>query len=81
MRATLLGLPQSIRLDPGFRVLCTSRRISSNSRAYAPAGSSGPQSLALQNVDLLATYRGLVELGKIQFDENQVRVVMQVRSR
>lgn len=40
---------------------------------------SSPPSTALQSWDLLQTYRGLVELGKIQSNDNQIRVVMQVR--
>lgn len=32
-----------------------------------------------QPVDLLERYRGLVALGEIDYDEEQVRVVMQVR--
>ena len=31
------------------------------------------------NVDLLERYRGLVTLGRIQEDEEQIRVIMQVR--
>ena len=31
------------------------------------------------NVDLLERYRGLVALGRIQEDEEQIRVIMQVR--
>ena len=34
-----------------------------------------------QTIDLLHTYRGLVALGKIKYDEEQVRVVMQVDTR
>lgn len=36
--------------------------------------------MALQSLDVLHTYRGLVESGKIRSDENQIRVVMQVRA-
>ncbi|EMD37678.1 hypothetical protein CERSUDRAFT_136414 [Gelatoporia subvermispora B] len=35
--------------------------------------------LAIQHVDLLERYRGLVALGKIQYDEEQIRVIMQLR--
>lgn len=31
-----------------------------------------------QTTDLLDTYRGLISLGKIKHDEEQLRVVMQV---
>ncbi|OCH93788.1 hypothetical protein OBBRIDRAFT_771044 [Obba rivulosa] len=34
---------------------------------------------AIQHVDLLERYRGLVTLGKIQYDEEQIRVIMQLR--
>lgn len=33
------------------------------------------------NVDLLERYRGLVALGRIEEDEEQIRVIMQVRPR
>ncbi|KAF7305969.1 Mitochondrial ATPase [Mycena chlorophos] len=36
-------------------------------------------STALQTTDLLEKYRGLVAAGQIQYDEDQVRVVMQLR--
>ncbi|KAI0684734.1 hypothetical protein BC835DRAFT_1310420 [Cytidiella melzeri] len=39
---------------------------------------SGP-STALQSIDLLQSYGGLVELGRITSDDNQIRVVMQLR--
>lgn len=38
-----------------------------------------PSNLLPQAVDLLQIYHGLVTLGKITFDEDQIRVVMQVR--
>lgn len=41
--------------------------------------SAQSSSTALQSQDLLQTYRGLVELGRIQSDESQIRAVMQVR--
>ena len=46
-----------------------SRTLSSaaNTRAVIP-----------HNVDLLQTYKGLVALGKIKSDDEQIRVVMQV---
>ncbi|KAF9264129.1 hypothetical protein L218DRAFT_863713 [Marasmius fiardii PR-910] len=58
-----------------------------HARSIPTSGSRGihvTQSLAVnaklpQNVDLLERYRGLVLLGKIQYDENQVRVIMQLR--
>jgi hypothetical protein len=39
---------------------------------------SGNHSALPQPVDLLETYRGLVSVGKIKYDEEQVRVIMQV---
>ncbi|KAI0084879.1 AFG1-like ATPase-domain-containing protein [Irpex rosettiformis] len=42
-------------------------------------GISNSSRTALQSIDLLQTYRGLVELGRIRSDDNQVRVVMQLR--
>ena len=39
----------------------------------------GPSSTALQSVDILHTYKGLAEIGRIRSDDNQIRVVMQVR--
>lgn len=39
----------------------------------------GSSTLLPQTVDLLETYRGLVALGRINFDEDQVRVVLELR--
>jgi hypothetical protein len=56
----------------GPRLHCLSKR--------GLAASSATTETAVQSLDVLQTYRGLVELGKIQYDENQIRVVMQVRA-
>ncbi|CAL1706731.1 unnamed protein product [Somion occarium] len=45
----------------------------------ATALEASPRSGLPQTIDLLQTYRGFVSLGKIQHDEEQVRVVMQLR--
>ena len=42
--------------------------------------SQGSSDLLPQTVDLLDTYRGLVALGRIKFDEDQVRVILEVRA-
>ncbi|KAI0935183.1 hypothetical protein AcV7_003686 [Taiwanofungus camphoratus] len=39
----------------------------------------GDANLLPQPMDLLERYRGLVALGKIKYDEEQIRVVMQLR--
>ena len=44
---------------------------------YTPGPSTVTTNLP-QTIDLLHTYRGLVALGKVKYDEEQVRVIMQV---
>ncbi|KAF7789310.1 hypothetical protein EIP86_000254 [Pleurotus ostreatoroseus] len=44
-----------------------------------PAPANEPSSLSLQPTDLLTTYQNLVTLGKIKSDDEQIRVVMQLR--
>ena len=57
----------------GFHV--PSRRRYTLGAAQSHAGASGlPQQL-----DLLERYRGLVALGRVTYDEEQVRVIAQVR--
>lgn len=49
---------------------------------YTPGPSTTENSTNLpQTIDLLHTYRGLVALGKVKYDEEQVRVIMQVGHR
>lgn len=50
----------------------------SNSLAWNQHSTRRLMSNLPQQVDLLERYRGLVALGRIKYDENQVRVIMQV---
>ncbi|KZT22234.1 hypothetical protein NEOLEDRAFT_1072044 [Neolentinus lepideus HHB14362 ss-1] len=58
--------------------IATGRRRIYTTRTSAESAGSNPSNVP-QQVDLLDRYRGLVALGKIKYDEEQVRVVMQLR--
>ncbi|TFY80899.1 hypothetical protein EWM64_g3117 [Hericium alpestre] len=70
-------------------VACTRRRVQAAVDAYLracctrrgthTAASSENHSGLPQPTDLLEQYRGLVALGKLQYDEDQIRVIMQLR--
>lgn len=83
-RADICGqMPMLLGKMVGYTLgLSSGKKPSSLIRLRPNRGYSTPSSTpstALQSLDLLQTYRGLVELGKIQSNDNQIRVVMQVR--
>lgn len=74
-----LGLLVSLS-HAAYRVT-SPRRFSSNVEATSGASSPvSPQAQALQQTDLLDIYRGMVTSGRIKYDEDQIRVVMEVSS-
>ena len=63
--------------DQNFRLICGETRP--YKRFLSSTSFQGSSGLVPQDVDLLEAYRGLAALGKVQFDEDQVRVIMEVR--
>ncbi|KDQ57396.1 hypothetical protein JAAARDRAFT_78605 [Jaapia argillacea MUCL 33604] len=71
----LLTSRSSIRTPNHIR---TASRVHFSSPATGDSDELGSIGLP-QQVDLLDRYRGLVALGKIQYDEDQIRVIMKLR--
>ncbi|KAF7357706.1 Lactation elevated protein 1 [Mycena venus] len=72
--------PSLLGLLPSHRALHSSRI----SLCYAPdtlkpLGATAYSTLVPQQTDLLDRYRGMVSAGKIQHDDDQIRVIMQLR--
>ncbi|KAI0071648.1 hypothetical protein K474DRAFT_1712288 [Panus rudis PR-1116 ss-1] len=72
--ALLVMQRRTVNVSHRLCVLFRGLRTSSPRLSHEDSGSNLPQT-----VDLLETYRGLVTLGKVRYDEEQIRVVMKLR--